>query len=270
MKIAFITLLCSGCFVLPKTTTTTKDLGTETGDVSHGTIKKIGLQAELRDDYIDVAATAERECARPVYRVTEVKTEKHASYRGNKDARAGLFALLLAPVTIPITALGTGIAVLADGDGSVTRKEQTIGTQSFTCTTVLPSIALNVMMPSGAVTVETTDEVGVVHVRIPETEPYTGVVKVITSGAETELRYTRAMPAITAVRETVMTCSAVHHVTGMLKVELDIDVYGKPAHIGLDAGDRLFERCVNEGLAKARFSDAHRSAKLVLPFELGG
>jgi len=269
--IALLLALCSACVVVPKTTTTMKDLGTETGEIAHGPVSKVGLQAELGDATVEVSATAQRECSRPVYQVTEVRKEKHARYQGTKDARAGLFALFLAPVTIPITAIGTGIAVLADGDGTTTRTQKVVGTERFACTTVAAKVPIAVRLPSGATITETTDNEGTARVRIPDSEPYRGVVTVSgPAAATTELRYARAMPAITAVRETVMTCGALHHVSGKVKVELGIDGAGKPERIGVDVGDGSFARCVNDGLANTRFGDAHRAVKLVLPFELPG
>jgi hypothetical protein len=106
--------------------------------------------------------------------------------------------------------------------------------------------------------------------QIPETEPYAGVIAVSAGAATAELRYTRAMPAVTTVRETVMTCSTLHDVTGKLAVELGIDDDGRPTRIGVDAGDALFAKCMNDGLANVRFGKAHRGANLVLPFDLPG
>jgi hypothetical protein len=268
--IAILLALTSGCAVLPKTKTTTKDLGTETGPIEHGAVNKIALKAELNDATIEVAATADRECFRMVYRVVETTKEKHASYRANKDARLGLFALALAPLTIPISAVVTGVSVLADGDGSSTRAHTNIGTEKFACTTVAAGTTIALRMPSGAEFSDITDEEGMSRMRIPETEPYTGVIALSTGATHAELRYTRAMPAITAVRETVMTCSALHRVSGKLNVELGIDDDGRPVRIGVDAGDGLFAKCMNEGLANTRFGKTHRGAKLVLPFELPG
>ena len=270
MKTIAVLLALSGCAVLPKTKTTTKDLGTETGATEHGAINKLDLKAELRDATIEVTATAERACSRRVYRVTETTKEKKASYRANKDARLGLFALVLAPVTIPISALATGVAVLADGDGETTRSHADAGEEKFACTTVAAGTTIALRMPSGATFSDITDDEGVSRMEIPETEPYAGVIAVTSGPATTELRYTRAMPAVTAVRETVITCSTLHNVTGKLAVELGIDEDGRPTRIGVDAGDGLFAKCMNDGLANVRFGKAHRGANLVLPFELPG
>ena len=268
--LAMLLALCSGCFVLPKTTTTTRDLGTETGEIEHGAVNKVDLVAQLVDSTIEVTATAERACSRKLYRVTETRKEKHASYRPNKDARAGLFALLLAPVTIPISAIGTGFAVLADGDGETTTARDGIGDEKFSCATPAAATEIVLELPSGTTFKDITDDDGISRVRIPETEPYTGVIKVTAGAAATELRYTLAMPAITAVRETVMTCSALHHVSGKLEVQLGIDDGGRPTRIGVDRGDGPFAKCMNDGLANVKFSEVHRGVSLVLPFELPG
>ena len=269
--LAMLLALCSGCFVLPKTTTTTRDLGTEKGEIEHGAVHKVDLVAQLVDSTIEVTATAERACSRKLYRVIETKKEKHASYRPNKDARAGLFALVLAPVTIPISAIGTGIAVLADGDGETTTAHDGIGEEKFSCATPAAATEIVLQMPSGTTFKDITDDDGISRVRIPETEPYKGVIKVTTAGAaSTELRYTLAMPAITAVRETVMTCSTLHHVSGKLEVQIGIDDGGRPTRIGVDRGDGQFAKCMNDGLANLEFSEAHRGVSLVLPFELPG
>lgn len=268
MKMLALLVLCSGCFVLPKTRTTTRVLGTETGDFTHGAVRKLALTAALRDDTIDVTAATERTCTRPIYRITEIKKEKHASYRGNRDARAGLFALVLAPITIPVTAIGTGVALLADGDGEATEVRTPLRTETLACTTAAADVAVEVVWPSGAIAVETTNADGIARVRIPDTEPYEGVVKIVAPAAQTELRYALAMPGVTAVRETVLACSVVHQIAGAVKVEVDVDVYGRAKSVGVDLDDKLFSRCVSDGVAKTRFSDAHRASKLVLPFEL--
>jgi hypothetical protein len=270
MKTIAVLLALSGCAVLPKTKTTTRDLGTETGAVEHGAVNKLALAAALRDATIEVTATAERACSRRVYRVIETTKEKTASYRANKDARLGLFALVLAPVTIPISAVATGVAVLADGDGETTRAHANVGEQKFACTTVAAETKIALRMPSGATFEDITDDDGISRMQIPETEPYAGVIAVSSGAATTELRYTRAMPAVTAVRETVMTCSTLHDVHGKVAVELGIDDAGKLTRIGLDAGDGLFAKCINDGLENVRFGAAHRGAKLLLPFELPG
>jgi len=269
--LAIATLLLSGCFVVPKTSTTTKNAGTEEGALTYGAVNSITLKTSLDGAIVEVAATAERQCEKPIYQVIETKKEKHASYRPNKDARTGLFALVLAPVTIPVSALVTGLAVLADGDGETTSNHKLLRTEKVACTSPADNVTLAITMPSGQTVNDITDPEGIARVRIPDTEPYTGVVSI--SGPQrsaAQLRYTRAMPAVTRVRETVMTCSTVHHVRGSLKMQLDIDEDGKPTNISLDAGDGLFAACVNEGLANARFSEEHRSAKLVLPFTLPG
>ena len=263
-------VLCSGCLVVPKTTTTTKDLGTEQGEILYGEPNHVALRGELRGSTIRVHATAHRQCARSVVQRTEVRREKAASYRGNKDARLAFFAAVLAPITIPISAIGTGVAVLADGSGDVTTHTKLVRTDRYACTSPATRVPLVVRLPSGAHVPEVTNSHGIAVVRIPDSEPQAGIVTVTVpdTSARTEVSYTRAMPAITAVRETVMSCAAVHQVAGAVKVELGIDDDGRAVHIGLDAGDGLFAACVDNGVAKARFPAAHRGKRLVLPIEV--
>lgn len=267
--LALLLLLASGCFVVPKTTTTTREVGTEEGAVSHGAPQAIALRAELRDSIVHIAATARRACARPIYAVVETKREKHARYRPNEDARAALPALIAAPITIPFSALGTAIALLADGDGTTTRAYRLVRTERFACTTPA-EVSVAVRLPSGAAITERTDGDGVARVRIPRTEPYQGTITVFGQGVAEpiELRYALATPAITTVRETVTACGALHGVTGKVTVRLGIDAAGRPQRIGLDAGDPEFARCVSDGLATTRFGTAHRDAALVVPLEL--
>jgi hypothetical protein len=75
---------------------------------------------------------------------------------------------------------------------------------------------------------------------------------------------------MTTVRETVMTCSAVHHVSGALVLELGIDDDGRPMRVGVDRGDGLFAKCMNDGLANVKFGEGQRGVKLKIPFELPG
>ena len=263
-------ILCTGCLVVPKTTTTTKDLGTEQGEVQYGEAKQIELRSELQGSSIEVQASAQHECTRDVLHRTEIRREKEARYRGNKDARLAVFAFVLAPITIPVSAIGTGIAVLADGSGEATTHSKLVRTDRYACTTPAPNVPLVVKLPSGALVPDTTNEHGVARVRIPDSEPYTGVVSVTApdTNARTEVRYARAMPAVTAVRETVMTCASLHRVEGSVNVELGIDDDGRARRINLDAGDGLFAACVNDGLMNARFSSKHRGTRLVLPIEI--
>ena len=272
MKTTILVLgvLCGGCVVVPKTTTTTKDLGVEQGQPKYGEPKQIALRGVLQGNTIEVHASADRECTRDVFRRTEVRREKAASYRGNKDPRLAVFAAVLAPLTIPISAIGTGIAVLADGSGEATTHTKLVRTNRYACTTLAPNVPLVVQLPSGASLPETTNANGIARVRIPDSEPYAGIVIVTTpdTTARTELRYARAMPAITAVRETVTTCAALHRIGGAVKVELGIDDDGRAVRIQLDAGDGLFAACVNDGIADARFPHAHRGRRLVVPIEV--
>ena len=256
---ALLLILLSGCFVLPKTTTTTRDLGTAPGDVEHGPVQQVELDAKATGDSIVVTAIAERECKRPFVRTIEETKEKHARWSGVKDPRAGLFALVLAPITVPVTAIGTGIAVLADGNGTSTTRTEIVRTETFACKTPIADHAVAIVMPSGATLNGATNGAGIAAVQIPETEPYRGVAKL----GEHEIAYARPMPAVTAVRETVYDCATQYNVHGAVRVSLGIDEHGRATSVGLDAGDRDFAACVQRGIQNTQFKQ--RDVKLVLP-----
>jgi hypothetical protein len=202
-----------------------------------------------------------------VYQRTEIRKEKHARWSGVKDPRAGLFALLLAPVTVPLTAIGTGFAILGDGDGSVTQTQRLVRTETFACNSLGKHTPLAVTLPSGQTVTTMTGDDGAAIVRIPESEPYRGQVSINTDKAVTaQVSYARAMPAVTAVRETVYACAAEHALSGRVKVELRIDERGHATNVALDVGGAPFVACVNAGIAATQFT--HRDVKLVLPLSV--
>ncbi|MBA3393469.1 MAG: hypothetical protein H0T89_12540 [Deltaproteobacteria bacterium] len=261
--------LCGGCVVVPKTTTTTRDLGTSEGEVIEGAPQAILLETVATGSIVTIKAAAKRECERPIYRVTEVKREKHARMRDTKDPRAAVFGALLAPVTLPISAVISGFVVLADGSGNRRRDTTPMPSQKFACTSAAPQLAVVVALPSGATLGGTTDAAGRLVMTIPETEPYRGTITARAALAvASEATYARATPPITAVREAIGSCAARHGIAGTLELRLTIDEAGMATRIGLDVGDGEFAACVNNGIAGTRFPAAHRGATLVLPFAI--
>ncbi len=264
-----LAILSGGCVVVPKTTTTIRDLGTTEGEVIEGAPKAIVLETVATGSLVTIQAAAKRECERPIYAVTEVKREKHARMRDTKDPRAAVFGALLAPVTLPISAVISGFIVLADGRGDSRRDTKLLRSEKFACTSVAPEVVVVVELPSGATIDGTTDAAGRVVISIPETEPYRGTVTArAVRAVARQATYARTMPPITAVREAIGSCAARHAVTGSLELRLTIDEAGVATRIGLDAGDGELAACVNRGITGTRFPAAHRGATLVLPFAI--
>ena len=265
---ASLAVLAGGCFVLPATRTTTRRIGTTEGAMTEGPIREIAVTTETTASAVVIRATAERTCQRPVLEVTELWTTKHARLGGARDPRATVFGAVLAPITIPLSSLVTGAIVLAD-DGHLTRTTRVVDTKTFPCTTVARSVQVHVKFPSGASNDGVTDANGRLAFRIPETEPYRGVVITRTGAAEpTVVAYERPKPAVTAARDVVTSCATRHELAGAVTLRLTTNLRGHPTRVGLDRGSSEFVACVGTGLSSLRFPAAQRATTLVLALEL--
>ena len=258
----------TGCLIMPATKSTSRSLGLTESNVVEGPPLALVLAAQATSASVGLRATMKRECQRQVLAVTEVTTSKHARTGGASDPRGKVFGLLLAPLTVPISAMITGVVVAAHGD-ETTKHTKLVGTKRFECTTVAAKVPVQLTLASGITVERTTDGDGQLAFLIPMTEPYSGTVTISADKAQpTQIKYQRPMPSVTAVREAIMTCAARHAVRGTMKLQLTVSTAGAPVRIGVDAGDGAFAACVNTAIVPLRFPEAQRGVMLVLPFQL--
>jgi hypothetical protein len=258
------TVFATGCLVLPATKTTTRSAGIERSEATHGRIKATKLQTGSSRTDVRVRATSIRECHREVFAVTEVTKSKRAKL-GVDDPRGRALGVVLAPVTIPISALITGL-VVASSDKQTTRITKPLRTETEECTTDAAGLALELQFPSGHVHRGKTDANGVLIAAIPIDEPYVGSVTVRGANTTSELHYEQQVPPITATRIAIESCRAQYQVTG-ITLKLTIDERGHAARVWLSAGDDHLAACVTTKMAGVVFPRALRGRTVVLPFE---
>lgn len=256
-------LFATGCLVLPATKTTSRSAGIERSEVTHGRIKATRLQTGSSRTDVRVRATSTRECHRQVFAVTEITKTKHAKL-GVDDPRGRALGVVLAPVTIPISALITGL-VVASSDKDTTRITKPLRTETIECATDAAGLALELQFPSGHVYRGKTDASGVLIAAIPIDEPYVGTVSVRGADATTEVHYEQAVPPITVTRIAIETCRDQYQVTS-LTLKVTIDERGRVARVWLSAGDDKLAACVSTKLAGVVFPHALRGRTVVMPF----
>jgi hypothetical protein len=217
-----------------------------------------------------VRGTAEErgECTRPVYAIHAVTTTKHAKLGGARDPRALAFGAILAPITIPVSALVTGVIIATDR-GVTSHTTEHSATKQFACQRAAHGVVVTMALPSGARVQRTADADGRVDLEIPDAEPTEGVVHVSASGAaEQRLAYAVPRPPLGIARDAVTACSAQHHVEGRVTLKLTIGDRGLVKRMGLSAGDRELARCVAKQLTGVTFPLATRGNELSLPIDL--
>jgi hypothetical protein len=258
-------VLLTGCLIVPASTTTTRRVRTENGAATFAKAREVTLTAEVSGATLYVQAKRIGECTQPLYEISEVSTTKHARLGGTSDPRGRAFGFLLAPITIPISAIITGLAVAAD-TGHTEEVTKAIGTKRFACSLEANQLTLAFALPSGAVVQQTTPRDGRIALAIPDSEPYQGAITVSAPSAPTQqVAYTLPKPAVTAARDTILACSAVHGVTGNVTAKLSIDSVGLTTRVWLSAGDATYNVCVAKGVSSLRFPEATRATTLSLP-----
>ncbi len=261
-------LLATGCLVVPTTRTTTRQIGTEDGKTTFSKAREVQLETQLEGARLFVAAKRIGECSQPVLAITETTREKGARLGGASDPRAMVFGAVLAPITIPISALITGFAVAAD-DPETTRDETPVATKRFACSLEADQLDVTFTLPSGARVTRTTSRDGRIAFDIPETEPYAGVIAVAaTMATDRSIAYALPKPGITAARDAIVACAAEHHVTGNVTAKLSIDAEGRATHVWLSRGDDAVSACVTRGIADARFPDTTHDSTVSMPLAL--
>lgn len=258
--------LSPGCLIVPSTKTTTTDLGKEI-DVAHVGDQGIELSGEAKAGTITLQARRKRECERRHLAVSQVVKTKHAKMGGTSDIRGKIFGALLAPVTLPISAVITGLVVGASPTEAkrVTKVESV---EKFSCIEVAANLSIQITLASGATRNLKTNTAGMLAFTIPEDEPYASTVIARAESASASVEYHRPLAPVAAVREATRSCAGKHGFTGVLSVKITVGDTGTPTHVGLDAGGAELASCVTSAVAKLEFSMQHRSKSLVFPFQL--
>lgn len=256
--------LLTGCVVLPTTRTSARSAGTEQSALTLGAIKKTTLQTSSSRSDVRVRATRTRVCHRQIFAVTEITKSKGAKL-GVDDPRGRAVGVLLAPVTIPISALITGI-IVASADDETERVTRPLRTETSECTVDAGGLPIELQFPTGHIYRGTTDANGVLVTAIPVDEPYSGLVLVRGGEQATEVAYAQQLPPITAVRDAVETCRTRYQVTSVT-VKLTVDARGVATRVWLSTGSDDVASCVRARIAGVVFPSTLRNSTVVLPFD---
>lgn len=268
MRIAALLLMLTGCFVVPAKSTTTRNLGIERSEPRMGLSRGLLLTTTSDHSTVLVTAIRKRDCKREVSQVIEVTEDRHLHWSGVDDPRAGLFALVLAPVTVPVSLIISGISVAADS-GSRHEQRRLISVETEQCTQPAARLPVEITFASGIVVTRYTGVDGTISFALPAGEPYQGVIQAKAEMEIAELKYHRKLPAVTSLRAAVTKCAQEAAFTGPLEVRVAVNPAGLPTKVELDRGDTSLTTCITTQIASARFPESQRDQTLVLPFSLG-
>jgi len=258
-------LLC-GCLVVPATRTTTRSLGTRDGQVYEDGDAGLELKGEAKPGKIAVHATRLRDCHRDVYAVTEVHRERHLKMGGSDDPRAQVLGAVVAPLTIPISAIVSELVVL-DDDAETTEQTRVDHVEKLRCTRPAQGLAIELVVPSGRVLRANADANGVATIALPLSEPYRGVAVARAETAAIRVAFERPKPAVSAVRDAAVECAATRPRTGAVRVVLVVDARGTATDLRI-AGDDALAACITTAIAGVTFPPAQRASTVVLPLDL--
>jgi hypothetical protein len=261
-SLLLVAVFASGCVVLPTTKTTLRNAGTETSALTPGRLTQVTLQSGASRTDVRVHATNTRECHREVYAVTEIVKSTHAKMNVD-DPRLVALGLVAAPVTLPVSAIITGL-IVASADDETSRTRRRLRTETVACTTDADGVALELQFPSGQIYRGRTDRHGVLALAIPAAEPYTGDVAVRGGDAAAQVHYEQKRPPVTAARDAIERCRAELHVEG---VTVRITIDGRGGATRLSAASDTFDACVRRNISGVTFPATLRNTTIVLPFE---
>lgn len=261
----FPVLLC-GCLVVPATRTTTRNLGMRDGQVYEDGDAGLEMKGEAKGGQIAIHATRLRDCHRDIYAVTEIHHEHHLKMGGAEDPRAQVLGAVLAPVTIPISALVSGLVVLNEDDDT-SEKTRVDHTEKLRCTRPAEGLAIELVAPSGRVLRGKADANGIATIKVPLSEPYRGVALARAETASARITFERDKPAVTAVRDAALECATTQRRTGAVRVVIIVDARGAATDLRI-AGDNSFAACVSTAIAGVTFPPAQRASTVVLPLDL--
>jgi len=251
-------LAAAGCAVVPTTRSSVRRIGTESAIVEPAD-SKLALATTYKDGELAVRATRHGTCKRQQIAIDEHRAARHATFHTPKDPRVGILAFILAPLTIPTSAVYTAVAVHSSGTRRI--EKHVIASKPFSCTTPSASLAVELSLPSGRRLERTTDAAGERTVEVLLKEPYRGKVTIVAGGQNATIDYARPMPAVTALREAVRTCVARAGVVGSIGFEVDVDADGAVTAARADTATDL-GACITDALALVRFPTSHRDARL--------
>jgi hypothetical protein len=261
----FPVLLC-GCLVVPATRTTTRDLGMRDGQVYEDGNAGLEMKGEAKSNQIVVHATRLLDCHRAIYSVTQIHRELHVAIGGAKDPRARAFGVVLAPLTMPISAVVSALIVL-DDDGETLERTRVDHTEKLRCTRPAQGVAVELVVPSGRVLRGRADANGVATITLPLSEPYHGLAVARAETASTRVAFARPEPAVSAVRDAALACAMTQPRTGAVRIVLTIDARGRASDLRI-AGDSDLAGCIRTVIAAVTFPPSQRASTLVLPLDL--
>lgn len=270
MKRAFllVSLLCGGCLVVPAKHVTTKPVADEFGGAKFAKTERVELSARSNAGILTIHAIRHGECTRPVYKVTEVTTERKAKLGGAEDPRAMIFGALLAPVTIPLSAIYTGLALAGDSP-ETSKTQKLIGTQHYQCSAEAEGLAVQVKLPSGASFATVTDTHGDAEVSVPPNEGYEGEVTLTAQNAQpTVAKYELPKPAVTVARDAITACASQRGISGPLETKLTVNDSGRVVRVWMSLGDVGLQRCVASRVADVVFPEKAWQRTVKLPMTI--
>ena len=266
--LVFAAGMLGGCLIVPSTKSTSRSLGQEQAPARQGATIATMLSTAATGGSIVVTATQRKQCETDTVAITEVTTTRRLRSGGASDPRGRALGVLIAPVTLPVSFLISGLVVGVSGSRTE-RKTQVVSTDRFICTTVAPNVPVRLLLPSGATVDGTTDASGKLALALPPGEPYRGtVVASAPNVTPAEASYALPTPPLRAVRDTVMACATKHGATGSITVKLTIDPRGAIESAAYDHAPAELAACIGSDLASVRFGERYFSQTLQLPFVL--
>ena len=189
MRLVLVLAMCSGCFVVPVTTTTTKVIQRTTSAPIPSAPGVFELDANVQATMLYGTASWHRECQRAIVDLLETTRKRHADIQDIDETGSltnALAEMLLAPITMIPSGIVTAI-ILARSHAQTTRHEQATGVREL-CPIPAANIAVAVTLPSGDMLETTTDDGGNFAIDVPETEP-SGTVIVHALDADQSVHY---------------------------------------------------------------------------------
>jgi hypothetical protein len=185
----------SGCFLVPKTKTSRHVIATERVDVPPAASPPLQVELATAGTTITVRAIAPRVCTSENWEIVDTTRSKRVGLFFFEPAGYGaeeallIVGVILAPVTLTVSGLVTGIVVVSSDD-TTTRERRKTATWQHDCPIVGAGLPVAMTLPSGASAELVTGSDGRAYLDLPAGEPEDGVVAVRVSGlAPRELRY---------------------------------------------------------------------------------
>lgn len=176
---ALVGALCSGCLVIPKTTTTRRVIGTSVTKTERGAVGALELEVRRSVSGLVVRAKRPRKCVQHLATVVEVSRRTEAALEGvdlpSADGKAAAAVIAFtAPVTV-LSALVTG-AVLTSNSDSTTRQVYASGSRRVDCSLPESNLRVSLSLPSGEVLVGVTNSRGLVGFTISRDDSEGGII----------------------------------------------------------------------------------------------